>query len=56
MLTLERKEGESIVIYNDDLEIEVVVKTSKNGRAKIQIDAPDEFQIMRKELTSSNDA
>lgn len=50
MLTLERKEGESIVLYNDDLEIEVVIQTVKNGRVKVQIDAPDEISIVRKEI------
>jgi len=52
MLTLERKEGESIVLYNDELEIEVVIQTVKNGRVKVQIDAPDEINIVRKEIYS----
>ena len=50
MLTLERKEGESIVLYNDDLEIEVVIQTVNKGRVKVQIDAPNEIHIVRKEI------
>lgn len=50
MLTLERKEGESIILYNDKLEIEVVIQTVKNGRVKVQIDAPEEIEIIRSEL------
>ena len=54
MLTLERKEGESIVLYNDELEIEVVIQTVKNGRVKVQLDAPQEFTIIRNELLESS--
>ena len=47
MLVLDRKDGESIIIENDDHTIEV---TLNKGRYKLGIDAPDEFDIFRKEL------
>lgn len=50
MLILERKEGESIIIENDDFTIEVMLSKDKKGRYKLCIDAPDEFDIFRKEL------
>ena len=50
MLVLERKEGESIVIQNDEHFIEVMLTKDKKGRYKLCIDAPDEFDIFRKEL------
>ena len=50
MLVLERKEGESIIIENDDFTIEVMLTKDKKGRYKLGIDAPDEFDIFRKEL------
>ena len=50
MLVLERKEGESIIIENDDYTIEVILSRGKNGSYKLCVDAPDEFDIFRKEL------
>lgn len=50
MLVLERKEGESIIIENDDFTIEVMLSKDKKGRYKLCVDAPDEFDIFRKEL------
>ena len=50
MLVLERKEGESIIIENDDFTIEVMLGKGKKGRYKLCVDAPDEFDIFRKEL------
>lgn len=50
MLTLNRKEGESIIIYKDDVEIEIKLSESHNGYAKISIDAPGEYHIAREEL------
>lgn len=49
MLVLDRKDGESIVIENDDYTIEVMLKKDDKGRTKLCIDAPDEFDIFRKE-------
>ena len=50
MLVLERKDGESIIIENDDYTIEVILTKDKKGRTKLCVDAPDEFDIFRKEL------
>lgn len=50
MLTLERKEGESIIIYKDDLEITITLSEIKGKHAKISIDAPEEYNIAREEL------
>ena len=50
MLTLNRKEGESIIIYKDDLKITIILSEIKGKHAKISIDAPDEYHIAREEL------
>lgn len=50
MLTLERKEGESIVLSFDDIQIEVIVAVANHGISKLLIDAPREVTILRKEL------
>ena len=50
MLVLERKEGESIVLTVDDMEIEITVAVANHGRSKLQIEAPQEVNIVRKEL------
>jgi len=64
MLTLERKEGESIIIQpSPDLDpsltvtelfanglIEITIKDIKPGKAKILIDAPQELSIAREEI------
>ena len=49
MLVLERKDGESIIIENDDHTIEVMLIKDKKGRYRLGIIAPDEFDIFRKE-------
>ena len=50
MLVLERKEGESIVLSVDDLQIEITVAVANHGKSKLQIEAPQEVNIVRKEL------
>ena len=52
MLTLDRKEGESIIVYKDDFEITITLSEIKGKHAKISIDAPDEYHIAREELMS----
>ena len=49
MLVLDRKDGESIIIKNDEHTIEVKLSKDKKGRYKLCVDAPDEFDIIRKE-------
>ena len=50
MLTLNRKEGESIIIYKDEIEITITLSEIHGKQAKISIDAPDEYYIAREEL------
>ena len=50
MLTLNRKEGESIIVYKDDVEITITLSETHSGSAKITIDAPQEYTILREEL------
>lgn len=50
MLTLNRKEGESIILIVNDQRIEIVLSEAKYGQAKLSIDAPEEVLILREEL------
>lgn len=50
MLTLNRKEGESIIIYKDDVEITIKLSEINGKQAKISIVAPDKYEIVREEL------
>lgn len=47
MLTIGRKDGESVVIGED---IRVVLIRSKHGSARIGIEAPADVKILRNEL------
>lgn len=49
MLVLERKDGESIIIENDDHTIEIMLIKNKKGCYRLGITAPDDFDIFRKE-------
>ncbi len=48
--TLNRKEGESIIITINDQRVNFILSEAKNGQAKISIDAPEEMLILREEL------
>ena len=50
MLTLHRKEGESIILTFNDQRIEIVLSEAKCGHAKLSIDAPEEVLKLREEL------
>lgn len=50
MLTLNRKEGESIILTINDKRVQIYLSEAKNGQAKISIDAPEEILILREEL------
>ena len=51
MLTLSRKENESIIISTSDGEVRVTIKAIKSaGQVSISIDAPDIVEILREEL------
>ena len=47
MLMLTRKAGEKIVIEKNGERIEIVVTVAKGGRARIGLDAPDDYKISR---------
>ena len=46
-ITLTRREGEALIIDHD---IRVIVRTARNGQAKITVDAPEEVDVIREEL------
>lgn len=50
MLTLKRKEGESIILTINDQRVQIYLSEAKNGQAKISIDAPEEIRILREVL------
>lgn len=50
MLTLNRKEGESIILTINDQRVQIYLSEAKNGQASISIDAPEEVLILREEL------
>lgn len=54
MLVLERKSGESIVIQNGEETIEIKIDKQKKDVVKLVFNAPQNYVILRKELTSEN--
>ena len=50
VLTLGRKAGESVLIYADDLVIEVVMVEIRGDRARLAFSAPRHVEIVRAEL------
>lgn len=50
MLTLNRKEAESIILTINDQKVKILLSESHTGYAHISIDAPEEILIMREEL------
>jgi len=50
MLTLNRKEGESIILTINDQRVIIKLSEAKNGVSKISIDAHEEILILREEL------
>ena len=50
MLVLDCKDGESIFIKNETHSIEVKLMKDKKSRYKLCMDAPEEFDVFRKEL------
>ena len=50
VLTLGRRAGESVLIYADDLVIEVVMVESRGDRARLAFSAPRHVEIVRSEL------
>ena len=56
MLVLSRKPEESIIIYGPDKkEIKItLIKIESTRRVKIGIEASDEYQILRQELTEKD--
>ena len=56
MLVLERKSGESIIIQNGEDVIEIKVDKYNKGAVKLVFDAPLNYVILRKELTTKKNA
>ena len=50
MLTLERKEGEAIIIQHEGQELRVSVRHAKGDKIKLDFDGPTDFVILREEL------
>lgn len=50
MLTLERKDGEAILIQHQDQELRIKFRQGKAGRIKVDFDGPEDFVILREEL------
>lgn len=56
MLILERKTNESIIIQTPTGEtIEIYLQDTTRGKAKIGVDAPDEYVILREELVEMDE-
>ena len=53
MLTLERKEGEAILIQHEGQELWIKVRQAGHGKIKLDFDGPAEFVIIRDELNES---
>ena len=53
MLTLERKEGEAILIQHEGQELRIKVRHGKGDKIKLDFDGPTDFVILREELNES---
>ena len=51
MLVLTRRPQEELVIFHGDDEIVITVLGSDGRPVKLGVDAPDEYEILRAELT-----
>ena len=55
MLVLARKQGQSLILKTpDETQIKVLILGTKNGHAKIGVDAPSDIEILRDELLKAN--
>lgn len=50
MLVLSRRYGEELVVRFGDQEVSIVVHNRSGGQVKVEIDAPDEVEVVRGEL------
>ena len=50
MLTLERKEGEALILTIGETRITVEINQAQRGKAKVSIDVPKEVKIEREEI------
>ena len=50
MLTLERREGQTIVITHKGETLEVKVALIRDNKVKLSFDAPESFEIWREEV------
>ena len=54
MLTLERKDGEAIIIQHEGQELRINVRRAKGDKVKLDFDGPTDFVILREELSEAN--
>jgi carbon storage regulator CsrA len=50
MLTLERKDGEAIIIQHKGEELRIKFRHARGDKVKLDFDGPTEFVILREEL------
>ena len=50
MFTLERREGESLVIQHKGEELLIALTEIHNGKAKVSLKGPRSFNVARKEI------
>ena len=50
MLTLERREGEAIIIQHEGQELRIKVRQARGEKIKMDFDGPEDFVILREEL------
>lgn len=53
MLTLGRRDNETIRLYTADGPISITIRDIKNGQAKVSVDAPKCVNVVRAEVEES---
>lgn len=53
MLTLERSEGESLVIQHNGEELLIKLTETKKGKVKVSLAGPKSFDVGRKEIVEA---
>ena len=50
MYTLERREGESLIVQHKGEELLIQLTETKNGKVKVNLMGPTSFEVGRKEI------
>lgn len=53
MPTLERREGESLVIQHNGEELLIKLTETRKGKVKVNLEGPASFEVARKELVEA---